>query len=157
MKFSVEERAQRARENFLGGKTCAQAVLLAFSDLLEADEKTLAALSRPFGGGMGRLRLTCGAVSGAVMALGLFFPGSDKSALYALVQEYAARSEARNGSIVCMQLLTGAGVRADTSASAEPRTAEYYKKRPCPDLVYGAAELLGEMLRERGIGEIPNK
>lgn len=138
----------RAKENFLGGKTCAQAVLLAFSDALGADEAVLSALSRPFGGGMGRLRLTCGAVSGAVMAIGLFFPELEKSKLYALVQEYTSRFSRENGTIRCLRLLADAGVEADTSVSAEPRTEEYYRKRPCPDLVYSAADLLEQLLRE---------
>lgn len=145
----MQGRARKAKENFLGGMTCAQAVLLAFSDVLGADESTLGALSRPFGGGMGRLRLTCGAVTGGVMALGLFFPELEKSALYALVQEYASRFKSRNGSFLCGRLLTDAGIRADTSVAAEPRTEEYYRKRPCPELVYSAAELLEELLRER--------
>lgn len=142
--------AERAKENFLGGYSCAQAVLLAFADGLNADRGTLENISRPFGGGMGRLRLTCGGVSGAVMALGLAFEELSKSELYALVQEYARRFRERFGSCVCGELLTGAGVRADTSAQAEERTAAYYQKRPCPELVYGAAEILEELLRERG-------
>ncbi len=144
-------RAEQAKQNFLSGDTCAQAVLLAFSKDVCAEENALRALSRPFGGGMGRLRLTCGALSGGVMALGLFFPDLPKSELYALVQEYARRYSARFGSCICGELLSGAGVHADTSAKAEPRTPEYYKKRPCPDLVYGAAELLEALLKEQGI------
>ncbi len=143
-------RAERAKQNFLGGDTCAQAVLLAFADGCGADEETLRNISRPFGGGMGRLRLTCGGVSGGVMALGLFFPDLPKSELYALVQEYARRYAERFGSCLCGELLAGAGIRADTSVQAEERTPAYYKKRPCPDLVYGAAELLETLLKERG-------
>lgn len=143
-------RAERAKNNFLCGKTCAQAVLLAFSEDAGADPDLLGALSRPFGGGMGRMRLTCGCVSGAVMALGLFFPEADKSELYALVQEYARRFRARCGSVICAELLTGAGVAADASPHAEARTAEYYRKRPCPELVFTAAELLEELLKEQG-------
>lgn len=134
----------------MSGLTCAQAVIEAFSDDLNADRDTLLALSRPFGGGMGRLRLTCGSVSGGVMALGLFFPELQKSELYALVQEYARRFSEKNGSVVCKELLAGAGIGADTSANAEPRTPEYYRKRPCPLLVADAAELLEIMLKERG-------
>ena len=125
-------------------------MLLAFSDLLGAEERTLSAISRPFGGGMGRLRLTCGSVSGGGMARGLFFPELQQSELYALVQEYARRFAERNGSVICGELLAGAGVKADTSAEAEPRTAEYYRKRPCPLLVADAADVLEEMLIERG-------
>lgn len=143
-------RAEQAKHNFLGGYTCAQAVLLAFADALSDDAETLKKISRPFGGGMGRLRLTCGGVSGGVMALGLFFPDLSKSELYALVQKYARRYAARFGSCICGELLSGAGVQADCSPQAEARTPEYYRKRPCPELVYGAAEILETLLKERG-------
>lgn len=142
-------RADQARENFLHGDTCAEAVLRAFAGEREEAEALLA-LARPFGGGMGRLRLTCGCVSGGVMAIGLFFPECKKSELYALVQEYARRFTERNGSVICLELLTGAHVEADRSPQAEARTAEYYRKRPCPQLVYDAAELLEALLAERG-------
>ena len=144
----------RARENFLGGCTCAQAVVKAFEEQLCLSEQSLSllsALSRPFGGGMGRLRLTCGCVSGGVMVLGAFFPDLQKSELYALVQEYARRFKQKNGSVICGELLTGAGIAADTSVQAEPRTAEYYRKRPCPDLVYDGAQILFGLLSEKGV------
>lgn len=99
---------------------------------------------------MGRLRLTCGGVSGGVMALGLLFPALNKSELYSLVQEYARRFACKNGSYICGELLTGAGIKADTSVCAEQRTEEYYRKRPCPELVYSAAEILEALARERG-------
>ncbi len=143
-------RAERAREGFLSGETCAQAVLSAFADALPCDAKTLKDISRPFGGGMGRLRLTCGALSGGVMALGLFFPDLPKSGLYALVQEYARRFRERFGSCVCGELLVKAGVQAGSSPQAEERTPAYYRKRPCPELVYGAAEILEQLLKEQG-------
>lgn len=143
-------RAQIARNNFSEGQTCAQAVLFAFSDLLEADAETLAAISRPFGGGLGRLREVCGTVSGAAMALGLLFPEIPKSALYALVQEHAAAFRERCGSYVCRELLQGAGVRAETSPAAEARTAEYYRKRPCPELCAVSAEILEALCKKYG-------
>lgn len=144
-------RAEQAERNFLGGMTCSQAVLMAFSDLTAADKDVLLAISRPFGGGTGRLRLTCGGFSGGVMAIGLLFPDLGKSELYALVQEYARRYTAENGSVICGELLKGAGLRADSSPNAEPRTEEYYRKRPCPKLVASAARLLEELCAERGI------
>ena len=149
-------RADIAKENFLKGYTCAQAVLLAFSDLTHADEETAKKISLPFGGGTGRLRLTCGSLSGAGMALGLLFLGTktdpeNKREVYAAVQELAARFKAENGSLICGELLTGAHLKADTAAA--PRTAEYYKKRPCPELVYSAAKILEEYLEEKGIAD----
>lgn len=141
-------RGNSAKNYFLGGYNCTQAVLLAFSDLLSVPEETLKAVGLPMGGGMGRLRQTCGGVSGAVMCLGLLFPEKNKSEMYELVQEFARRFQAKNGSINCGELLSGAGLKVDTSPNAEPRTAEYYKKRPCPCLIADAANTLEEMLEE---------
>lgn len=143
-------RGELAKNYFLGGYNCTQAVLMAFKDELSVPEETLLAVGLPLGGGMGRLRQTCGAVSGAVICLGLLFPEKSKNEIYALVQEFAARFKEKNGSINCGELLTGAGVRAETSPAAEVRTAGYYKKRPCADLVYDAAEILEEICKECG-------
>ena len=146
-------RADVAKQNFLSGYSCSQALMLAFSDLLGLPEDKIKALALPMGGGMGRLRQTCGGVTGGVLCIGLLFPNQTKREAYALVQEYARRFAARNGSINCGELLTGAGITVNTSPEAEPRTAEYYKKRPCPDLVRDAAEILEELIKERGAGE----
>ncbi len=70
--------------------------------------------------------------------------------MYALVQEFVKRFKEKNGSVICGELLTGAHVKADTSPNPEERTPEYYKKRPCPDLVADAAEILEEICKERG-------
>lgn len=147
-------RGERAGENFLNGYNCAQAVLLAFDDLTGMPRETLLKVAQPFGGGMGRLRLTCGTVTGMMMALGLIAGTADtdreaKNRQYAAVQELARRFRARNGSLICMELLTGKGIQADTLPAAEARTAEYYKKRPCPELCRIAAEILEEYLAER--------
>ena len=83
------DRKNNAKNNFLNGLNCTQAILLAFSDLLEVPEETLLALGLPMGGGMGRLRQTCGGVTGAVLCLGLLFPEYSKKEMYALVQEFA--------------------------------------------------------------------
>lgn len=140
----IMTKREQAMQNFKNGYNCAQAVLLAFSDELEIDEKTLALISSSFGGGMGRMREVCGAVSGMFMVAGLKYGYSDPSAkqekaeLYALVHKLAAGFKEKNGSIICKELL---GV-SDTSPTPEPRTAAYYKKRPCVELVGDAAELL---------------
>lgn len=92
----IMTKREQAMQNFKNGYNCAQAVLLAFSDELEIDEKTLALISSSFGGGMGRMREVCGAVSGMFMVAGLKYGYSDPSAkqekaeLYALVQNLAA-------------------------------------------------------------------
>ena len=143
-------RGDKAKNNFLSGYNCSQAVAFAFADLLDVPEETLKAVFLPMGGGMGRLRQTCGGVSGAAMTAGLLFPGLSKKEMYALVQEIAKRFAAKNGSFNCGELLTGAGVKAETSPHAEARTPEYYKKRPCPDLVKDAADILEAICKERG-------
>ena len=139
-------RAETAKQNFLNGLNCTQALLLAFSDLTDVPEATLKAVGLPMGAGMGRLRLTCGAVSGAAIMLGLLYPEKSKAEMYALVQEFAKRFKEKNGSVVCGELLTGAHIKPDTSPVPEERTAAYYKKRPCPDLIYDAAQILEDMI-----------
>lgn len=143
-------RAESAKNYFLQGYNCSQAVMLAFADASGADSETLKAVALPMGGGMGRLRQTCGGVSGAAMCLGLLFPALGKNEIYALVQELVKRFTERNGSYQCGELLSGVGVKTDASPNAEARTDAYYKKRPCPDLVYDAAEILETLCKERG-------
>ncbi len=143
-------RGEIAKKFFKEGYNCSQAVMLAFADLLDVSEKTLKAVALPMGGGMGRLRQTCGGVSGAAMTVGLLFPELPKAETYALVQRIAKSFTERNGSINCGELLTGVGVKAETAPNPDERTAEYYKKRPCADLVYDAAEILEEICKEKG-------
>lgn len=139
-----------ARELFLSGYNCAQAVLCAFEDVTGLERGTALRLASSFGGGLGRMREVCGAVSGAAMVLGLVKGSADpadhaaKTAHYRLVQAFARRFSELNGSIICRELLQGAAVRQGNDP--EQRTAEYYKKRPCPELVAQAAEILDEML-----------
>ena len=143
-------RAQQAKENFMNGLNCTQAVVLAFADFTGVPEETLKAAALPLGGGLGRLRETCGAVSGAAMALGLLFPGTGKPEMYALVQEMARRFRERYPSLNCGQLLSGAGLAVDRAPDPERRTQEYYRKRPCPELVYDAAAIVEAICAERG-------
>ena len=159
MNPKIQSRAALARQNFLQGYGCAQSVLLAFSDLTGLDEKTSARLGSSFGGGMGRLREVCGGVTGAFAVLGLLCGYDDpadkegKSRHYAAIRELAHRFSERSqgNSIVCRNLLTGAGLSGASGGEAEARTPEYYKKRPCPDLVALAAEVLAEMLVEKNL------
>lgn len=143
-------RAEIALQNFTDGKNCAQAVLLAFSDLTGLDEQTALRLASSFGGGMGRLREVCGAVSAMFMVAGLVY-GSDnptdkaaKTADYARIQALAARFREKNGSLLCRELLA----EPDTSPTPADRTAEYYQKRPCALLCADAAEIMAEYLQE---------
>ena len=144
------KRAERAKALFLEGYNCAQAVVLAFAEDAGLDESVAKAFSRPLGGGMGRLRQTCGAVSGAAVASGVLFPELTKPEAYALVQEIARRFAEKNGSFNCGELLRGAGLKTDTAPNPERRTEEYYKKRPCPERIYDAAEILEDICIARG-------
>ena len=148
-------RADLAKSNFMKGYNCSQAVLLAFADLAHLDEETALKISSSFGGGMGRMREVCGTVCGIFMAAGMIFydagapAAKEKSNQYAIVQELARRFKEKNGSIICRELLSG--VHTDSTPVAEARTEGYYKKRPCADLCYDAAEILEDYLRERGV------
>ena len=145
------DHSNRAADLFLSGSNCAQAVLLAFSDVTELDEKTAATLSSSFGGGMGRLREVCGAVSGMLMVAGLLYgyaePGEkdcDKKAHYQRVQYLAGQFREEVGSIVCREILKNPPSTPDPS----PRTAEYYATRPCARMVMTAARILDRYIEE---------
>lgn len=136
--------SEKAAELFLAGYNCAQAVAAAFCDVTGLDEKMTAKTVSAFGGGMGRLREVCGAVSGMFFVLGHLYgydtPGDDaeKKQLYARVQELAAKFKEKNGSIICRELLEN----PPSDPNPSPRTAEYYAKRPCVRMVMTAADLL---------------
>ena len=156
--FNIEERVEKARSLFKeGGYNCCQAVVLAYNDVFGLEDELAASLSSGFGGGMGRMREVCGAVSGMVMLAGMIRPASDPSvknwrtANYALVQEMAGEFKEINGSIVCKELLGLVPMGSCTPApkeSPEPsdRTPEYYKKRPCEEMVGIAARIVGEQI-----------
>ena len=131
----LEKRIERAVDNFMAGYGCCQSVVAAFADLYGVDEKTALRFGAGFGGGVGRLRMMCGAVSGIVMLVGLDCgqtEGSDregKSACYKVVQELLAKSEQQNGSLICAEILGLKGHdKAHCTYEASPRTAEYYKR-----------------------------
>ncbi len=145
-------RREMAMENFMKGYNCSQSIVLAFADMLDIDEVTLSKMASSFGGGMGRLREVCGSVSGMFMVAGLLYgydgpeTGEKKAEHYARIQELARRFEEKHGSIVCRELL-GLSVRHDVPVP-EARTAEYYKKRPCPEIIGDAAEILEGYINE---------
>ncbi len=137
---------------FLEGYNCSQSVVVSFCDLFDVDEETALRMSASFGGGMGRMREVCGAFSGIIMVLGLFagqVEGSDQEAKkenYRLVQEAADLFRKENGSIICREIL---GLeKAEGTYVPAPRTEEYYKKRPCPETIRGAAQILIDMLEK---------
>ena len=139
-----------AAELFLQGYNCAQAVAVAFCDVTGLDKEFAAKMVSAFGGGMGRLREVCGAVSGMYFVLGHLYgyhtPGDDevKKALYAQVQELAGKFREENGSIVCRDSLKN----PPSDPNPSPRTAEYYAQRPCARMVYTAATLMDQFIAE---------
>ena len=155
-KQELEARVSRAVDNFMAGYGCCQSVVAAFSDLYGLDELTAKRIAAGFGGGVGRLRMMCGAVSGIVMLVGLDCgqtEGSDregKSACYKVVQQLLARSEQENGSLICAEILGLKGhEKAASSYEASPRTAEYYKTRPCAAKVESAARIFADYLWQK--------
>ncbi len=148
-------RAEKAKEYFLQGYACSQAVALAFQDVMGVDENTICKLMLPFGGGLGRLRLTCGAVSGMAAVIGAVFAEvenspENKKRTYAIVQELCGKFKEQNGSLICGELLSGMKLPVEVGGTAEARTQEYYKKRSCAELVACATSILEEYLKENG-------
>ena len=146
-------REERAKEYFLQGYACSQAVALAFADLTGLDEATLEKLTLPFGGGMGRLRLTCGALSGMAAIVGLLFAKEEntpenKKNVYAIVQKLCGEFQEQTGSLICAEVLKGMNVSVEIGGNAEARTAEYYKKRSCADMVALATQILEKYIQE---------
>lgn len=149
----LEARVERAVENFMQGYGCCQSVVAAFADLYGMTDEMAKRIGAGFGGGVGRMRMMCGAVSGIVVLVGLDCgqtEGSDregKSACYKVVQELLAKSKAQNGSLICAEILGINGKeKAASSYVASQRTAEYYKKRPCAAKVESAARIFAEYL-----------
>lgn len=148
------KHSEKAKQLFLEGRNCAQAVFCAYCDVTGLDEEQALKLSSSFGGGMGRMREVCGAVSGIFMVCGLLwgYTSSDddeeKKNHYALVQELAARFCEKNSTIICRELLEG--IKTDTKPTPEQRTQEYYHARPCLKFVVDACDVLDQMIQEKG-------
>ena len=150
--FDIEERARKAKQNFLDGYNCCQSVMLAFSDVFEADKLTLSTIASGFGGGLARMREVCGTVSAIGMAAGFISPAvhpknmEERTANYALVQELAGEFRKENGSIICAELLGLRPKKEIESPAPSERTEEYYRKRPCPELVACSARIIARKL-----------
>jgi len=148
----MTDYAGKARALFHQGYNCAQSVLLAFAEELGMDWETAARLSSSFGGGMGRLREVCGAVSAMFLIAGLLRGYSDpadtdaKAEHYRRIQELAAQFRARHGTILCRELL-GLSEGPDHYVPAE-RTDAYYARRPCDDCIGDAAAIIAAFLSE---------
>ena len=136
-----------AAELFVNGYNCAQAVAMAFSDITGLEEKTTARMISSFGGGMGRLREVCGAVSGMLFVAGTLYGYDEPNQMaqmnhYALVQELAGKFREQAGSIICREILNN----PPSDPKPTPRTKEFYKQRPCVRLVILAAQILDEYI-----------
>jgi C_GCAxxG_C_C family probable redox protein len=134
-------REEKAETFFKEGYNCAQAVFCAFAEDFGIDLALAKRLSCGLGGGVGRQREVCGAVTGAVLVLGLRH-GEDKAVVYPRVQAFCAAFAREAGSIVCRTLLEGTGATSGGAPAA--RSAAYYQKRPCVELVKLAVRLLEE-------------
>jgi len=132
-------REEKAEALFKSGNNCSQSVFAAFADEFGMDESLALKVSCGLGGGVGRMREVCGSVSAAAMVLGMR-AGGDKAKAYPTIQDFCAKFKAETGSIVCRELLEGTG--ATSGGAPEVRTGEYYRKRPCVELVKLAVRLL---------------
>lgn len=144
----MESRAEKAVGLFKQGYNCSQAVFAAYSDLYGIDMDLALKIAASFGGGMGRMREVCGAFSGILLVAGLetgTTVGKDaagKKANYDRVQKLANIYKENNGSIYCKELLGLVPAKNYTDTTPEKRTEEYYKKRPCPELIRQACEII---------------
>lgn len=147
-----DNRALKAKEYFLRGYNCSQSVLLAFKEDIGLEEDKILKLASSFGGGLGGQREVCGAVSGMLMAAGLLYGYKNpkdyqsKAEHYVLVKELCNRFSESNGSIICRILL---GLEAGQTPAPQQRTEQYYKKRPCADLVFEAAKIMSDYISQR--------
>ena len=143
----MTDHSIRAGELFLAGYNCSQSVVVAFCDLTGLSEEFSAKLSSSFGGGMGRMREVCGAVSGMLTVAGLLYgygapDDAAKKAHYTLVQALAGQFRDEHGSIICREILK----KPPSDPNPTPRTAEFYKTRPCARMVMTAARILDEYI-----------
>lgn len=149
----MEDRIEKAVELFKSGYNCSQSVVAAFADMYGLSEEQAFRIAASFGGGIGRMRETCGAACGMFLLAGLETGAIDaadregKAANYALVQELAAEFKNRNGSLICAELL-GLRKKHPVSSLPEERTMQYYAKRPCAKMVEEAARIWVEYLEK---------
>lgn len=150
----MENRVQRAVDNFKSGYNCSQSVVAAFGDLYGFTKEQSLRMSASFGGGIGRMRQTCGAACGMFLLAGLETGATEatdregKSHNYAVVQQLAEIFRKETGSITCSELLGLASRAQANDPIAEKRTPEYYRKRPCVRMVETAARIFANYLLE---------
>lgn len=148
----LEDRVQRAINNFMEGYGCCQSVIAAFADIYGFTDEQAKLIGAGFGGGVGRMRMMCGAVSGIVTLVGMSdgqTRGDDKEGkahCYKIVQELLAKSKEENGSLICAELLGLKGPVPMGNFIPDERNAEYYRKRPCAAKVESAARIFADYL-----------
>lgn len=146
-------RIEQAVSTFEEGYTCAQSVFATYADLFGMDRETALKLSSPMGGGIGRMREVCGAVSAMALLAGLKEGNTDpaneegKERIYLLTRQMAEKFKEKHGTIICRELLGIDGM--EKSARPSERTEEYYNKRPCSRLVATASQIIEEILLEQ--------
>lgn len=150
------KRSEKAMMLFNEGYACSQAIVMAFQDVVGINSDTLMKISLPLGGGISRLRRTCGAVLGMSLIVGLLFGSKtvdheNKLKVYEINQKLIEKFEEKRGTSNCLKLLEKAGLEVEVKGEAEKRTSEYYSKRPCGYIVYDAALVLEEYLEEVGV------
>lgn len=140
----MSKYTERAETLFRSGYNCSQAVFCTFADELGISEEQAARISIGLGGGVGRMREVCGAVSGAAMLVGLARPDYDKAKVYETVREIAEEFKKINKSVICKELL---GLKeVSLNENPEPRNSEFYAKRPCVKIVCDAVSAVEKVL-----------
>ncbi len=153
----MEERIGKAVGLFKQGYNCSQSIVGAFADLYDIPPDLALRISASFGGGMGRMRETCGAACGIFLLAGLengsAIPGdkTGKAANYEFVQQLAAEFRRRNGSLCCGELL-GLSKQMALSSIPDERTDHYYAKRPCVRIIEEAAKIWVKSIEKRKNG-----
>ena len=147
------EHAEKACQLFAEGLNCAQAVMVAFSDVTGMDKDLAMRLSSSFGGGMGRMREVCGTCSAMFMITGILygigegFTHEEKSEHYKRIQLLASQFKEKHETILCRELLSR--LKVTSTPEPEKRTEQYYKSRPCVKFVRTAAEILDTYIAEK--------
>ncbi len=154
----TERRVAKGVALFKQGYNCSQSVTLAFADWYGVSEGLMARISASFGGGIGRMRETCGTASGMFMLAGLEVASEQpdkavKAKNYETVQYLAAELKKETGSIICRDLLKGYVKNVSTNPLPDERTDEYYKKRPCIRMVELAIRIYMDYLRKKATEE----
>ena len=147
---------EKAANNFENGYNCAQSVFMVYSEKFGIDTETALKLSSSFGGGMGRLREVCGAVSAMFMIAGLAKGYTEnnnddiKGKHYQLIQTLAQKFKEKHGTIICRELL---GLDRDENSSFIPtkRTPQYYKERPCKEFIHDACTIIDKYIFEENM------